>query len=62
MSLSSRRNLAKLWKDGGIEEKWKGTNQFKKRNARKLRAASTDFERFQIQLAKKARSEKRAKA
>ena len=47
-----------MWKDGGVEEKWQGTPQFKKRNARKLRAASTDFERFQIQIAKKKRSEK----
>ena len=49
-------------RDRTQQGKWKGTPQFKKRNNRALRAATTDFERFQVMLARKERSAKRAKA
>lgn len=59
---SPYRTLCALWKSEDVENKWKGTPQFKKRNNRALRAATTDFERFQVMLARKERSAKRAKA
>ena len=58
-SFTARRKLKALWESEGVVAKWEQTSQFKKRNARKLRAATTDFERFQIQVAKSARSAKR---
>jgi large subunit ribosomal protein L14e len=51
-----------LWASEGIQSKWEATSQAKKRSARALRATANDYERFQIQLAKKERSAKRAKA
>ena len=45
-----------LWKSEGVEDKWKGTSQFKKRSNRVLRAATTDYDRFQTMLAKKERA------
>ena len=56
------RTLCALWKSEDVEGKWKGTPQFKKRNNRALRAAMTDYDRFQVMIAKKDRSAKRAKA
>ena len=57
-----RRTLKGLWASEGIQSKWEATSQAKKRSARALRATANDYERFQIQLAKKERSAKRAKA
>ena len=47
------------WEAEGIMEKWAETNQAKKRKNRAARAKTTDFERFQIQVAKSQRSAKR---
>ena len=59
--LASRacRQLKGLWESEGVIAQWEATSQAKKRKARSMRAATTDFERFQIQLAKTARSAKR---
>ena len=54
-----RRTLKELWTSEGVADQWEASNQCKKRKARSARAASSDFERFQIQLAKTARSAKR---
>ena len=54
--------LKGLWKSEDVEGKWKGTTTFKKRNSHALRAAMTDYDRFQVMIAKKDRSAKRAKA
>ena len=59
---ASQKALVSLWKSEGVDEKWKGTTQFKKRNNRALRAAATDFDRFQVTLAKQERSKKRKAA
>ena len=59
---ASQKTLKGLWASEGIQSKWEATSQAKKRSARALRATANDYERFQIQLAKKERSAKRAKA
>jgi len=51
--------LKSLWASEGVAAQWEQTSQAKKRKSRALRSAATDFERFQIQLAKTARSKKR---
>ena len=58
----ARRTLKSLWASEGVQAKWDVTSQAKKRSARKLRSSANDFERSQIQLARKERSVKRAKA
>lgn len=55
---ASQGTLEKLWKEGDIASKWASTRLAKKRAARKARLASTDFERFEIMLAKKERAAK----
>ena len=50
-----------LWNEEGVEAKFAESNQGKKRKARALRATATDFDRFQIQLAKTERAAKRQK-
>ena len=57
-----QKALVAAWKEAGTEEAWKSSNQYKKRNARALRAGTTDFERFQITIAKKKRAALRKKA
>lgn len=59
---SPRRQLKGLWESEGVAAKFAATSQSKKRSARALRASSTDFDRFKIQIAKKERAGKRAKA
>lgn len=59
---ASVKSLTKAFEEGGVMAKWEASPQAKKRTARGLRAATTDFERFQIMLAKKERSAKRSKA
>merc|ERR1719198_2750718 len=59
---ASSKTLKALWESEGVQAAWDATTQAKKRKARAARAASTDFERFQIQIAKKERAAKRAKA
>jgi hypothetical protein len=56
------RSLKSLWASEGVMDKWKATAQAKKRSARAARASTTDFDRFQIGIAKKARSAKRKAA
>jgi len=56
---ASQKQLKGLWESEGVIAQWEATSQAKKRKARSMRAATTDFERFQIQLAKTARSAKR---
>ena len=59
MPLCAFRKLVELWKSEGVEAKWAESSQGKKRKARSLRATATDFDRFQIQLAKTERAAKR---
>ena len=59
--LRARRQLKALWASEGVQAQWDATSQGKKRAARALRASTNDFERFQIQLARKDRAAKRAK-
>jgi hypothetical protein len=54
--------LKGLWESEGVQAQWDATSQAKKRSTRALRASTTDFERFQIQLARKERSAKRKAA
>lgn len=51
-----------LWESEGVQAKWAESAQGKKRAARALRKTTTDFDRFKIQLARKERAAKRAKA
>jgi large subunit ribosomal protein L14e len=44
------------WKSEGVQAKWDSSSWAKKRNAFAARAATSDFERFEIMLARKARS------
>jgi hypothetical protein len=57
-----RRKLVELWGSEGVQGKWDGCSQAKKRKTHAARAAMTDFERFQVQIAKTDRSAKRQKA
>ena len=50
------RILKGLWKSEDVDGKWKGSTTFKKRNNRALRAAMTDFDRFQVMVARKERA------
>merc|ERR1711988_1372413 len=59
---ASQKALKALWESEGVQAKWDGCSQAKKRKARLMRSKSTDFERFQIQLAKKERATKRKAA
>ena len=54
--------MKSVWESEGVQAKWAQTSQAKKRTARALRASTTDYERFQIMIARKERSAKRAKA
>lgn len=48
-----------MWESEGVEGQWAETSQAKKRKARALRATTTDFQRFQIMLARKDRAAQR---
>lgn len=50
------RQLTRVWKETDTLSKWESSSWAKKLRSRKLRAATTDFERFQIMLARKERS------
>merc|ERR1719267_406738 len=52
---ASEKQLKKLWEAEGVQAQYDKSSQAKKRAARALRATTTDFDRFQIQLAKTAR-------
>ena len=56
------RQLAALWKSEDVQGKWDATNWAKKIQKRKLRASMTDFDRFQVMLARKERSAARKAA
>ena len=58
----SKKSLKALWVSEGVQAQWDATSQAKKRTARALRASTNDYERFQVMLARKERSAKRAKA
>ena len=58
----TRRQLAALWKSEDVQGKWDATNWAKKIQKRKLRASMTDFDRFQVMLARKERSAARKAA
>ena len=58
----ARRQLAALWKSEDVQGKWDATNWAKKIQKRKLRASMTDFDRFQVMLARKERSAARKAA
>ncbi len=45
-----------MWKETETLSKWESTSWAKKLRSRTLRAKTTDFERFQIMLARKERS------
>ena len=57
-----RRQLKKLWDSEDVMNKWAATSWAKKRKARASRAATTDFDRFEVMLARKARSAARKAA
>ena len=44
------------WNKEGVLAKWDGSSWAKKQRARVARATTTDFERFEVMLARKARS------
>ena len=58
----ARRTLKKVWEEEGTLAKWESTSWAKKLRARKLRSETTDFDRFQIMLARKERSAARKAA
>jgi hypothetical protein len=51
----------KLWKSEDVQAQWEKCSQAKKRKARALRATATDFDRFQVQLAKTERAKGKKK-
>jgi len=59
---ASQKQLMGLWESEGVQGKWDACSQAKKRKAHASRATMTDFDRFQVQLAKTERSSKRQKA
>merc|ERR1712125_11701 len=59
---ASQKKLVKIWEEEDTLAKWESSSWAKKLRARKLRAATTDFERFQVMLARKERSAARSAA
>eukprot|EP00325_Prymnesiales_sp_UTEX-LB-985_P004434 CAMPEP_0174694554 /NCGR_PEP_ID=MMETSP1094-20130205/1116_1 /TAXON_ID=156173 /ORGANISM="Chrysochromulina brevifilum, Strain UTEX LB 985" /LENGTH=128 /DNA_ID=CAMNT_0015890821 /DNA_START=30 /DNA_END=416 /DNA_ORIENTATION=+ len=59
---ANQKQLMGLWESEGVQGQWDGCSQAKKRKAHAARASMTDFDRFQVQLAKTERSAKRQKA
>ena len=51
-----------MWEEEGILGKYEASDIAKKRKGRALRAKATDFERFEIMLARKERAAARKKA
>lgn len=51
-----------MWEEGDILGKYEATDVAKKRKGRAARAKSTDFERFEIMLARKERAAARKAA
>eukprot|EP00736_Rhodelphis_marinus_P012592 Rmarinus@m.15285 len=49
--------LTKAWKKADIDNKWKTSSWGKKLAARETKANMTDFDRFKVMLARKARSQ-----
>merc|ERR1712125_165776 len=59
---ASQKVLTKQWEEEGTLSKWESTGWSKKLRARKLRAQTTDYELFQVMLARKERSTARKAA
>jgi len=59
---ATHKQLVGLWEAADIMGKYEATDIAKKRKGRALRAKSTDFERFQIMLARKERAAARKAA
>ena len=55
---ASQKALMALWESEGVQAKWDECSQAKKRKAHSSRADMTDFERFQVQIAKTERNAK----
>merc|ERR1712070_1100045 len=53
---ATHKQLTRVWKETVTLSKWESTSWAKKLRSRTLRAKTTDFERFQIMLARKERS------
>lgn len=51
-----QKTVKKAWEEGKILEKWENTAWAKKLAAKTKRANLTDFERFQLMVARKQRS------
>lgn len=51
------KSLTKAWKAADIETKWANTTKAKKLAARKRRTELTDFERFQVMILRKKKSQ-----
>ena len=50
------RNLKAAWEKEGTMAKWEATSWAKKRKAHTLKATATDFDRFQVMVARKERA------
>eukprot|EP00326_Haptolina_ericina_P025958 CAMPEP_0181198588 /NCGR_PEP_ID=MMETSP1096-20121128/16706_1 /TAXON_ID=156174 ORGANISM="Chrysochromulina ericina, Strain CCMP281" /NCGR_SAMPLE_ID=MMETSP1096 /ASSEMBLY_ACC=CAM_ASM_000453 /LENGTH=129 /DNA_ID=CAMNT_0023288679 /DNA_START=179 /DNA_END=568 /DNA_ORIENTATION=+ len=59
---ASHKQLERLWKDEAVLATYEATAIAKKRKGQAARAKATDFERFQVQLARKERSAARKAA
>mmetsp|Transcript_16949 Transcript_16949/g.36726 ORF Transcript_16949/g.36726 Transcript_16949/m.36726 type:complete len:131 (-) Transcript_16949:233-625(-) len=59
---ATQKSLMKQWEEEGTLAKWESTSWAKKLRARKLRSETTDFDRFQVMLARKERSAARKAA
>lgn len=53
---ATQKSLKAAWKDQNVLAKWNETAWAKKVEARKRRAALSDFDRFKVMVAKKQRS------
>jgi len=59
---ATQKTLKKLWEEEGTMAKWEASSWAKKRKAHALKATATDFDRFQVMVARKERAAKRAAA
>jgi large subunit ribosomal protein L14e len=54
---AKQRNILKAWNEQGTLEAWKDTSLAKKLAIKEKRANTTDFDRFNIRVAKKLRNQ-----
>jgi len=59
---ATHKQLVRLWEEGDILGKYEATDIAKKRKGRAARSKATDFERFEIMLARKERAAARKAA